>query len=202
MKTQKVSLVERLSNWGWWQPIEWGLSCWLAKWLIHLGVNRNPRVMVRVYRLSPSLMGLILFLSESGRASNQIYLYWDGDETPTDFGDLMSDIAKRIESAPAPMGVDDYHIGIYRLAKLPGDEAGLGEARFDATLRQRKVIASWRVHGDRYYDWKRGDGKQQVRTLLEQADPTPDLPVTVIEVICTGRAVERTLREFEGRRRD
>jgi hypothetical protein len=201
-KTQKVSVVERLSHSGWWEAIEWRLNCWLVRGLICLGVNRNPRAMVRVYRVSPALMGLILFVSESGRASNQIHLYWDGSETPTDFDDLMNDIAELIEHAPTPMGADDYSVGIYRLARLPGDEAWLDEARLEATLRQRKIIASWRVWGDRYYDWKRREGKANVRALLEEADPTPGCPVTIIEVICTGRAIARTVREFEGQRQE
>src|SRR6185436_5212898 len=117
--------------------------------------------------------------------------------TPTDFDDLMGDIAELIEHAPAPMGADGYSVGIYRLAKLPGDEALLDEARLETTLWQRKIVASWRVRGDRYYDWRRGDGKQKVRALLEEADPTPEAPVTVIEVISTGRAIVRVIQGFE-----
>lgn len=100
------------------------------------------------------------------------------------------------------MGADDYSVDIYRLAKLPGDKAELDEARLEATLRQRKIIVSWRVRGDRYYDWKHGDEKRKVRALLKEADPTPEAPVTVIEVICTGRAVARTLGEKQRNRRE
>lgn len=50
-------------------------------------------------------------------------------------------------------------------------------------------------------DWKHGDGKQKIHALLEQADPTPEAPVTVIEVICTGRAIVRTIQMFEGQKR-
>lgn len=189
-------LLDRVSDWLWqqaaWQRLEYAL----AIGFIRLRLNRRPRAMQALYRLSQPLMGLVLLLSESGRASNQILLSWDGDETPTDFDDILNDIAELIERAPAPMGVDDYRISAYRLGRLP-NEVSVNESRLHDTLRQRKVVASRRVQGDRYSDWKHGSGKQAARALLEEFDTTPECPVTLIEVICTGRAVAHTLQAFE-----
>src|SRR5262245_41743790 len=86
----------------------------LAQWPTRLGVSRHPRALQVIYALSQSLTGLILWLEESGRACNQIVLYWEGNAGATDFEDVMNDIAELIERAPSPLGIDDYSIAFYR----------------------------------------------------------------------------------------
>jgi hypothetical protein len=59
------------------------------------------------------------------------------------------------------------------------------------TLDRRPVIETIGLVRDRYYDWYKGAGKDDLMNLLRRADPTPAAPVTVLRVLCAGQGYAR-----------
>ncbi len=159
----------------------------LAVTLVNRGITRRRRTLRWLCGQWPMLGTAVLMLAEIARPSNSIVWVWD-DEAP-DIDGLLSDVAEMINRAPAPLGFDDYKVIVERLGRLPDDEDRLDLDRAEVTLTQRPVLAMQQATGDRWYDWKRGTGKQDVRALLAQAVPRPEAPMTLVRVVVTGSAL-------------
>lgn len=170
----------------------------LAAWLAARGVGRNRLLWQLVYALSPAVAGMVSTFSEAMQPENQVV--WqvepdgDGEDSMAACLELVSEIINR---APAPMGLDGYLIVVTRLGALPGDENGLLPDWVDATLNARPALEARLLQGDRWHDWKRGDGRQALRTVLEQFQPHAHAPVTLMQVAVTGAGVVQALHAFD-----
>lgn len=191
----------RIERWFWDGP-----AYRLAGLLIRLGVNRSRRLWLTVRRLSQELAGLCLLMEDPLLPGNTIYWAWqqgdpEGEDESVD--ELLDGIATKIERAPVPFGGDDYLIMLRQFAALPGEEQGvsLSDLRpVKRTLRGRRLAFAANLTGNRWSDWKRGDGRAALRGVLLRSAPTPCAPLTMIGIIVLGRAVGRALLRFEGKR--
>ncbi len=156
MATNKVIRhKQRLFQWIWTQ-----VTYPLAEWLARLGVMNSRRAWTLLYRVSPGLAGLTAFMDAASSLHNTFYWWWPGQtEECDDFDDLLADVSELIERAATPGGLDTYRIEIDRLSPLADEQYGVDDERIGATLHQRKALEYRSSKGDRYYDWKRRQGK-------------------------------------------
>ena len=98
--------------------------------------------------------------------------------------------------------MDEYSIEIVSLAALPSETDGVVPGRVYADLHHRRIAARKHLEGDRYYDWKKGEGQADVRAILEQLRPCPGAPLTFIRVWCYGRLLARVMHTIEVRSRE
>ena len=176
-----------------------GLGVPLTFTLIRCGVTRNRRAWDILHRISPLLAGAAVLLEEECLSTNMLIWYYDAasaNENAAEIDGMLADIHEMIVRAPAPFGEDEYAVTVLRLSPMAGDELGLDDERIDATLSSRPVLSQSERRGDRYYDWKRGDGPLAIAALLEQVVPDPSAPVTVVRVRMIGRAIARALTVY------
>jgi len=77
---------------------------------------------------------------------------------------------------------------------LPADQEHMESPGYlESTLPQRSIITEWKVGGNRWRDWKRGNGKDALRRLLCDAAPDKDRPVTLVSAVMIGTAVARAV---------
>jgi hypothetical protein len=126
---------------------------------------------------------------EQGEGSSVITWWWDGDAGEDDsLTEILADVDEVIRRAPAPLGVDECFIRVAVYGPRPQDRNGVEDA-----LEGRELLRVERLCLDRYYDWKRGDGRERLRHLLESNEPTPQAPVVVVQVLPLGGAMGRLL---------
>ena len=118
-------------------------------------------------------------------------LFWVYTACEDDFDSLLDDIGEQICRAPAPLGADEYFIRTEQLTAVPNEMADMPIEWLEATLPQRKRIASKVVSGDRWYDWKHGQGRQELRAMLALMKPSTEFPVTLIRIVVTGQVIAR-----------
>jgi hypothetical protein len=167
----------------------------IANWLAQKGAGRNRLLWRAIYAISPVLAGMVVTFSEAMQPQNQLVWFHTQDEN-AGVEEVLARISEMINRAPAPMGLDGYHVFLTSLVSLPGDERGLTQDQVDETLEDRPARYMRLVQGDRWHDWKRGSGQQELRDTLEDYQPQPDAPVTLVQVAVTGAGVARTLRAF------
>ncbi len=143
-----------------------------------------------IARVWPALAGAVALLTASD-ATCPIYWVWEGENADGDdatVDDILADVDEMINRAATPLGGDDYAVFVDRLGPLPGGEKGVRVMfpEFEETLRRRPILESHVLTGNRWRDWKRGDGKERLRQVLEGTQPTPDAPVTVILPVVEG----------------
>lgn len=167
----------------------------LAAWLASKGAARNRLAWRLVYAVSPLLAGMVSTFAEALEPENQLVWWYDpaGDASAID--GVLGEVSDMINRAPTPFGLDGYHVFFTSLGTIPGDEQLTGE-KADATLNRRLAKSVHLVAGNRWHDWKRGDGAQAVRTILDRFRPCSDAPVTLIQVAVTGSGVLHSLRAF------
>ena len=186
--------MEKIKTWVW-QRVANPLAVWLAK----RGLTKSRLGWRVIYAISPNLAGLTALLTEASAPHNTLY-WWYGapeEENSTDeLTGLLEQVSEVINRAPTPFGMDDYKVFLARLGALPGDGKGLTWEQVDSTLEQRPTKTVQLVEGNRWHDWKHGNGEQEVRAALEQCRPQPDLPVTIIQVAVVGSSVASAVRQL------
>jgi len=188
--------IEMTQVWVWNQ-----IADILIGFLIRAGMLRKKWLWNLVYRLSPTLTGWVVFMNEANRVNNE-FIWSDDPATPGDdcgVDDLLTEISKFINRSPAPMGEDTYRITVFRMGALPEDRQGLTHGGAHMHLSERKTLGSWEMSGDRWQEWKKGGGKDTLRSVLEKAEPCPEAPITLVKVIFTGQAIARVLSSLDGK---
>lgn len=172
------------------------IACEGVGLLYQLGVHRSLTIFGWLTRLWPS-GALAIFQFECGRMNTFVYCCVgneEGESDPEWFDSLFEDVHEIIERSPSPMGHDEYAVYATRMGLLPGEPDGVpsGDPSYlTPTLERRPVIETIGVVGDRYYDWYKGVGKDDLMDLLRLTDPTPAVPVTVLRVLCAGQGYAR-----------
>jgi hypothetical protein len=150
-----------------------------------------------LYRVSPALAGLVALMAAAEKPGSTFVWCWPGPaDRNHDLDDLLADIGELIERAPSPGGLDTYWIETERLGPMASDGDGVNHEHVDATLQERATLASRCIKGDRYYNWKRGPGRDNARDLLAWAMPTAELPVTIVRVTTGGGAVRGAVGQW------
>jgi len=169
----------------------------IAVWLAQYGAGRNRLMWRLVYAVSPALAGLVSIMA-AGMDPDNVEIWW---YSPEDNGDSLESIFisvdEMITRAATPFGLDNYHVFFASLRAIPGDENGMTGDRAEDTLDKRPARTVYHCEGIRWNDWKRGNGKDVVRAALRDFRPTPEAPITKIQVAVTGNAVARSLRAFD-----
>jgi len=168
----------------------------LALWLLRRGVTQRRWMWNAVYAFMPSLAALAAGLSEVYRPGNSIIWYYSPDDEDDDLDGLLNMISERIDRAPAPFGCDNFVVGLELLSAIPNDPAEMTFERADATLESRHVVRAWELQGNRWKNWKNGSSKQELLTILQQAVPTPESPVTLIRAAVLGASFARLCAPF------
>jgi hypothetical protein len=166
----------------------------LIDWLYARGVQRNMFFLELLARVWPFAFQAI-FRCECGR-HNTFFLFSPPEEeegSPADDPDwwrpTFVEIGEIIERSPSPMGYDEYEIEVMRLGPMPGETNGVLSTDLvylKETHPSRPVVEARGLFGDRYHDWYHGDGKACLEDLLRWSDPSPEAPLTVIQVMCLG----------------
>lgn len=170
----------------------------IAGWLTAHNAIRSWRAWRLLYALSPVLAGMTATLSEISDPHNTLYWWYQPNDGEDDLGELLDEIGSTIERASTPFGMDNYRVHITRLGSLSGDGVGLDWGQVNATVDQRRARSIHVVKGNRWHDWKRGDGRAVLQVELEQCRPCAETPVTVIQIAVAGAAVARVLRMKDG----
>jgi len=176
-------LKERIDEWVWQRTTHP-----LAVMLVNSGIARRPRMLGWLCKVSPLLGVAVMMLGEMVRPDNVIVCYWNGCED--DVEDVLADISEMINRAPSPMGHDEYKIVVERMSRLPDDAPHRDWDWIDNSIPRRRVLEARQVFGDRWYDWKRGSGRQQARDALEQCLPCFDMPVMLVRMAVSGAALQ------------
>ncbi len=167
----------------------------LARWLAASGLGTRPRAWKLIARVWPALASAVALMA-AFETTRPIYWVWDGDEeNGADVNEILADVSEMVNRAPTPLGGDDYVVFVRRLGPLPGEEEDVQVEfpAFEETLTQREIVARWTLAGNRWRDWKRGNGKERLRRVLEAARPTRDAPVTVIAAAVEGAVMANIL---------
>jgi len=109
---------------------------------------------------------------------------------------VFNSVDEMITRSATPLGMDNYHVFFASFRAIPGDGNGMTGDRAEDTLRCRPARSVQHHEGLRWNDWKRGDGKDAVRAAIREFRPTPEAPVTQVQVAVTGDAIARSLRAF------
>ena len=188
-----------------WKVTRNGLTEWVwlhvaypvAEYLARLGIMKSLKVWTLIYELSPGLAGLTAFMDAASTPTARFIWWWPGSSDECDGIDtLLADVSEVIERAATPGGLDTYWIEVERLSALSSDRNGVDEATIDTTIGERQILERYTCKGDRYHDWKNGQGKLVVRELLYRARPTPELPVTIVRVTVNGDLVSSAVRRW------
>ncbi len=149
-----------------------------------------------LFSLRQRFIADVLAALERGEGSIVFHWYYDGeDDGEADDGEiipvgLLADIDAAIRRMPAPLGADEFiiNVAVYgpRLQDLD---------RFEDTPEGRRLLRVERFQLlDRYYDWKRGDGPQRLRRVLEQNAPSREQPLVIIQILPLGGALAALFR--------
>ena len=168
----------------------------IAAWLASRGVGRNRLLWQLVYVLSPVVAGMVSTFSEALAPENQLVWWYEPESDAPIIEGVLDEIDELITRAQTPLGLDTYCVFVTALRGIPGDPAQMTGDRADETLHARPAVAVQLVEGDRWRDWKRGEGRRALREVLEGLCPRPDAPVTLIQVVVVGSGVARSLRAF------
>jgi len=178
----------------------------LADGLVRLGVTRRQGLWKSVYLLSPRLAGMCALFEDSTRPENTLFWSWEQGDQEHDaesVDGLLAEISTMIERAPVPLGGDDYLIFVRQYKALPGETRGVSLADMDLaeeTVPLRQLQYACNLHGNRWRDWKGGEGRTRLREALTRAEPTSQAPLAMIGVVVTGRASARVAMQLEGKR--
>ena len=181
----------KLAAWAWER-----LSHPIAYWLLREGITSHPTLIHALFHLFPVFTTLIFLLEDAILSENTYIWYWDGAPVE-EVDDLLEDIHEHITRSAIPYGGDDYFVIATSLEAMPGEENGVDPAKLDDSLPFRRAITTEESGGNRWRDWKRGQGKIALQTILEKFRPGPRAPVTVIRVSLCGRAIARALLVME-----
>lgn len=152
-------------------------------------------------RVWPLFASLVAVKYEMLLSENTIFWVYTASDASEDYGvnELLGDISDLINRAPAPGGADEYIVQVERLTAVPDEPADMPLEWVENTLRRRRRVAARSVSGDRWYDWKHGQGQEELREIMTAMMPTPELPVVLIRVVVTGQMVSRRLKLLKGR---
>jgi len=168
----------------------------IAVWLAWHGAGRNRLMWRLVYAVSPALAGLVSIMA-AGMDPDNTEIWW---YSPNDNGEstesVFNSVDEMITRSATPLGMDNYHVFFASFRAIPGDGNGMTGDRAEDTLRCRPARSVQHHEGLRWNDWKRGDGKDAVRAAIREFRPTPEAPVTQVQVAVTGDAIARSLRAF------
>ena len=168
----------------------------IAAWLAARGVGRNRLLWQLVYALSPVVAGMVSTFSEALATENQLVWWYDQESDTHVVQGVLDEVGELITRAPTPLGLDTYCVFVTALGGIQGDPAQMTGDWADETLHARPAVAVQLVEGDRWRDWKRGEGRRALREVLEGLCPRPDAPVTLIQVAVVGSGVAHSLRAF------
>lgn len=172
---------------------DWRPPAWELKLIRRLAprLAGHARLIRLVCRLWPNLGLHAALETELWRPANLLLWVYDAAEIDVP-ADLLDDIGDVINRAPAPLGLDDYLVQMYQLTAVPGEVVEqLTFDQADATLGQRRAVAGVTLSGDRWYDWKRGAGRATMSAALQRLRPTPQRPVTSIQIAMSGAVVQQ-----------
>jgi hypothetical protein len=129
---------------------------------------------------------------ERGEGTTTLGWWWDEEgleewEEAYEIDDLMADIDEAIRRAPSPLGCDEFVLQIAACKKMRRGKGG--------RLEGRKVFRFESFVWDRYYDWRRGDAPQRVRTILEEVTPCPQAPLVGVMIMPIGGAIASLCRK-------
>lgn len=176
----------------------------LAGILVRLGAARRRGLWLAVHRLSPRLAGLCLLYEDSARPENTLYWAWEPGDDQQEEGTVeavLAEVSAMVDRAPVPLGGDDYLIFVRQYLALPGEEQGVPLAdldRLDETIPLRERGYAGNLRGNRWSDWKHGEGPAALRRALVRAEPAAKAPLTLICVVIAGRAAGRAFLCFNG----
>ena len=168
----------------------------IAAWFAGQGVGRNRLLWRLVYALSPVVAGMVSTFSEAMEPENQLVWWYDLECDANVVEGVLDEIGALITRAPTPLGLDTYCVFVSTMGSILADSNGMTGDRADETLHTRPVVATQVVEGDRWRDWKRGEGRGILRVVLKRLHPRSDAPVTLIQVAVVGKGVARSLRSF------
>ena len=112
------------------------------------------------------------------------------DDEPADADEMIGEVDRWIRRAPAPFGADEFLLRVVVYGSHPDDAQGV-----EPRLQERRTLHVERFEIDRYYDWKRGDAREQLQALLQRWPPSPDSPVIVVGVASVGSALASLMRQ-------
>jgi hypothetical protein len=169
-------------------------------WSLREMVVRRQWMFALLQRLSPNFLALALSL---GELSRNTFIWWM-DGGPFDLAEenqtitsLVEDISDLINRTSLPWGVDRYRIVVTRLGSLPTDSQSLDYDKASASLITRPQKGCWDLSGNRWKDWKQGDGQGNLFQVLRQAAPYNDEPVTVVQVAVLGHSLAYVMNNFQ-----
>jgi hypothetical protein len=114
--------------------------------------------------------------------------------------DLVDAVGEKIERAPAPYGGDDYVLVITGFSNIEGENFdGTLDEEIDLRIGDRKAIAHFAMRGNRYDHWKKGEGKDSLRSALKKIVPSVNAPVLIIAVGFEGRALARVISKIKNK---
>lgn len=181
------------------------LSVRLANRLIRLGVTRSRILWTVLYHLAPHLAGFCALLEDTQRAENTLFWCWEPDppdSDPEQEDDTFDQVSEMIERAPVLFGDDDYIVFVRQYGHTSGEKC-LYVTSFEhavETIPHRQMVYACEVRGNRWRDWKRGEGRAELQAALRRAEPTSQAPLTMIGVLVFGRATARLVLRFQGKR--
>jgi hypothetical protein len=186
-------MEDDMDNWR--EKITLWMSGELVNLLYRAGVHRSFTAFSWLIHFWP-MAALAIYQCECGRHNTFLLCCLDrelGEDEESDYlGDVMTEMKETIERSSSPMGYDEYGVIAQRLGPIPGEKGGVrsGDISFlKKTLDKRPVLDTKIIQGDRYYDWYRGDGRAQLLEIIHWADPTPDAPVSVLRLLCSGQGL-------------
>jgi hypothetical protein len=171
----------------------------LAAYALRLGVTRRQAVFNTMCLFFPKIVQLAVALEELRRPESiLLWIHESAAAGGEDAGveDLLADVAERIDRAGTPLGGDNYIILVVRLGALPSDPATLAEDAVEDSLDLRPVLQVRKLSGNRWMDWKKGEGKGVLRQILQEMTPIEDAPVVVIQSAVIGAAYSRLYSRF------
>jgi hypothetical protein len=168
----------------------------IAAWLASRGIGRNRLLWQLVYAVSPVMAGMVATFSEALAPENQLVWWYEPESDGDIVQGVLDEVDELITRAPTPLGLDSYCVFVTVLGRIAGDPAQMTGDRADETLHARPAVAVQLVEGDRWRDWKRGNGRDAMREVLERLHPRWNAPVTLIQVAVVGSGVARSLRAF------
>ena len=127
------------------------------------------------------------------RGEGATLLTWhcdDSGEPDRSIDDVLAEVDEAVRRAPSPLGADEFLLRVAVYGCDPTDEK-----RSRSQERGKELLEMHTEMLDRYYDWLRGDGLEQLRDRLEARVPCPAKPFVAVAVLPLGGAVAALLRD-------
>ena len=174
----------------------------LALLLTWLGFTRRRWMWEMLEAVAPTFAGALVIMEQMSQPSEHLLWLWPGpghEVSDEEISGLVSAVSEVVNRAPTPMGGDEYLISIGRYGPLPGEEQGVDPSApgLLRSLERRALAEKGSLTGSRWHDWKRGQGKEELRQALREMAPNAETPVVVVHAVVAGALVAQAVEAMK-----